>query len=72
VLVYELTREDIVLKLEAMVNSEGEGISGGDTARHGGSGSGKIQGSVELELENESIKAIKKAVIAERNDLGRL
>ena len=32
-----------------------------------------IQGSVELELENESIKkAIKKAVISERKDLGRL
>ena len=37
-LVYELTREDVVLKLEARVNSEGEGISGGDTARHSGSG----------------------------------
>jgi len=38
VLVYELTQEDIALKLEARVNSEGEGISGGDTARHGGNG----------------------------------
>ena len=36
--VYELIREDIVLNLEARVDSQGEGISGGDTARHGGSG----------------------------------
>lgn len=31
-----------------------------------------IRGSVVLELENESIKAIKKAVIAESKGLGRL
>ena len=38
-LVYELIREDIVLKLEARVNgeSEGEGIGRGDLARYGGS-----------------------------------
>ena len=41
---YELIREDIVLKWVARVNSggkgkgEGKGISRGDTPRHGGSG----------------------------------
>ena len=43
-MVYELIREDIVLKRVARVNSggkgkgEGKGISGGDVPRHGGSG----------------------------------
>jgi hypothetical protein len=43
-LVYELIREDIVLKRVARVNSggkgigEGKGISGGDAPGHGGSG----------------------------------
>ena len=43
---YELIREDIVLKRVARVNGggkgkgegEGKGISGGDTPRHSGSG----------------------------------
>ena len=47
-----LIREDIVLKLEARVNSNGdgdgdgngEGISGGDAAGHGGSGEGISRG----------------------------
>ena len=33
---YELIREDIVLKLQARV--DGEGIGGGDAAGHGGNG----------------------------------
>ena len=45
-MVYELIREDIVLKRVARVNSEGKGkgkgegkgISRGDTPRYGGSG----------------------------------
>ena len=35
---YEFTQEDIVLKLEARVNGDGEGISGGNVAGNGGSG----------------------------------
>jgi hypothetical protein len=40
-LVYELIREDIVIKLGARAGEgedEGEGISGGDAVGHGGSG----------------------------------
>jgi len=69
-LVYELIWEDIVLKLEARVDGqgEGEGIGGGDAAGHGESGDSG--GSVEL--ENESVKkAAKEAVTAGRKDSGR-
>ena len=44
-MVYELIREDIVLKLQARV--DGEGIGGGDAAGHGGngdSGGGGVRG----------------------------
>jgi hypothetical protein len=34
---YDLIREDIVLKLEARADGEGEGIGRGDVAGHGGS-----------------------------------
>ena len=38
---YELIREDIVLKLEARAN--GEGIGRGDAAGHGGSGDSGVR-----------------------------
>ena len=61
---YELIREDIVIKLGAR-RGEGEGIGGGDAAGHGRSGD--LGGGVEL--EKEAVK--KEAVISERTDSGR-
>ena len=82
---YELIREDIVIKLGARFGEgggegegegegegDGEGVDGGDAAGHGGSGD-LGGGGVELGLVNETVeRAVKEAVLAERKDLGRL
>ena len=70
---YELIREDIVLNLEARINSqcegegEGEGIGRGDAAGHGGSGD--IGGRVGV---GEREREYNGGYNAERKDLGCL
>jgi len=69
--VYKLIREDIVLNLEARINSQcegegkGEGISRGDITRHGGSGN--IGGRVRV---GEQERECNGGCNTERKDLG--